>query len=424
MPISLWDHQEKFGDFILKDGLQALWWAMRTGKTLTAAHGSRNGDRLIICPNGVKQVWARDLAKYDGIDDSWVVGTGKKPSRRPRNVILNYESVTRKAELLAGEWDTVIFDESHRISNPRTKLWECLGAYLGDLHRGRVVLLSGTPCPEGSHQMITQTILATGEFNGYRCPWEALREGWVFNEYRRKWEANPGTDALVKEIMHSYGHSMTQKEAGIHTKKLHRSVYIPVSKEEIKLWKTHFDPNAEPTQKAQLAQSCASGRDKVLQATAHSEKLLAVCDYVADLGAPCVVLCHFLASLDYLSRNLDRLKIAHGTISGEDGGTVQRAKVINDFDTGKFDVLVCTVPTVKVGVNLSRASCLIFAENNWSGEARIQAEERCTVRGKEAVEVIDFLAACPEIELVDKVDAKIASAVRGKQDFNVRMLST
>lgn len=420
--IRLWEHQSLNGDRLLKGEMAALFWKMRCGKTLTAIHGSRDGDRLIICPNAVKPVWARDLALYgDHPDTTWVYGMGRKPASRPRNVVINYESVWRNPDLLTGEWDTVIFDESHRVANMRTKLWEGIQGALPVLHKNRVILLSGTPCPEGSHQVITQAILATGEFDGHPDPWAALREGWTYNEYKYQWEANYGTDQKAKKILNSFGMYMSQEQAGIHTKKLKRVIEVPISKKEEQIWHTNFKPTMEPTQKAQLAQSVASGRDPVLGYTVLSSKLDAVIEYVIDLGASCVILAHFLSTVDYLSRKLDELGIVHGTVSGEDGGMVQRAKVLESFEKGTYKVLVATVPTVKVGVNLSVASCLVFAENNWSGEARIQAEERCTVVGKEAVEIIDFQATS-SVKQVNKIDGRISKAVQGKQDFQAGML--
>jgi SNF2 family DNA or RNA helicase len=334
-------------------------------------------------------------------------------------VIINYESLWR-TELLGWNWDTIIFDESHRLQNMRTKLWEGISKNLEIIHEGRVILLSGTPCPEGPHQLITQSIIARGDFDGHTNPWNALRAGWEYNEYNYKWEPKFGTEGKGKAIMHSFGKAMTQAEAGILTKKLHRTITVEATVHEESLYLQCIKDSMEPMAVAQLAQSCASGRDPRTGETVSSTKLDEVANYAIELGKPCVILTHFTASLEYVVRKLTSAGIKCEAIYGEDKlGSAGRAKVIERFNDGRTTVIVASVPTVKVGLNLSHSDTLLFAENNWSGEARIQAEERATVKGKEAVEIIDF--ACTS-NLIGDIDLKIAQAVRSKQDFNVAML--
>ena len=281
MPVELWEHQREWGDKLLNGDLSALWWAMRTGKTFTAIHGSRGGDRLIVCPNSVKPVWARDLALM-GETDVMVWNGKSRRKGRPVNLIVNYESVWRNPDLLSGNWDTVIFDESQRISNMRTKLWKSIEDALPVLHGNRIILLSGTPCPEGPHQLITQSILATGSFDGHTDAWAALRAGWDYNEWSYSWEPKHGTEAKAKALMHSFGKAMSQKEAGIDTKKLYLALGVEAGEHELGLWRENFRENMEPMQKCQTAQSCASGRDPATGRTEHSTKLDAVCEYVKE----------------------------------------------------------------------------------------------------------------------------------------------
>lgn len=391
---------------------------MRAGKTLTAIIGSDDGDRLIVAPNSVKPVWQADLKAWG--QNSYIWGSKPKPSERPRNCIINYESLWR-TDLLDWNWDTVIFDESLRLQNQRTKLWAYVYGHLPQLCGGRVILLSGTPCPEGFHQIITQSIAASGQFCGYSNVWEALREGWDYDEFSYKWVIKPGWTSKSKTQLDSLGPSMTQKEAGILTQKLYQSVPIPASKHELKLWDDR-DPGLEGTHLAQCAQSCASGRDMGTGLTHHSTKLDAIVEYVKELEQPCVVLCHFTSSLKYLTVRLQNAGVKAGAIHGGDGGADYRATVIGEFNAGRINCIVAQVQTVKVGLNLAAADTLIFAENNYSGEARIQAEERCTVMGKSAVQVIDFVTTTEDSELLGTIDADIVKAVRAKKDFNAKSL--
>lgn len=422
--MNLWDHQKKYGDLLLDQRYQALWWEMRTGKTLTALHGSRDGDRLIVCPNSVKGVWVQDLYLYNKIMDRketvFVWDKKKRPSTRPKNVIINYESLWR-SPLLSYNFDTVIFDESHRIANFNCKLGEHVLECLPHIHGGRRILLSGTPCPEGYQQIILPSLVATGHFNGHSCPWEAIRSLWVYDDSCYKWKPLKGTNKRSKKILQSYGHSLTQKQIGIDTKKLYRIIQIPLSKQEERDWlQCLFTEKPIQARYGQLAHSHASGRDK--DGNVHfSTKLEAVCEYVKEINRPSVVLAHFTSSLRYLSRRMGEMGVRTALIDGKDEGPEYRQRAIDKFNAGEIDTLICQITTVKVGLNLSHSDTLIFAENNFSGEARIQAEERCTIKGKEAIEIVDFLASS-QLEGLGEIDMAVRNCVKKKQDFNARSL--
>jgi SNF2 family DNA or RNA helicase len=411
---TLWEHQAHYGDKLLRGEICALFFSPRCGKTLTAIHGSRDGDRLIVCPVSVKGTWKRDLELY-GETDIFIWDKYKKPKNRPKNVIVNYETLWR-TDLLDYGYDTIIFDESHKLSNIQTKLFRYCYEHLKQLCSARVILLTGTPCVESWSQLISQSIVATGSFDGSTDPWEVLRNNFTYDDAKYKWIPNTGTSALFKKVFNEMGQTMTQAEAGINTKKLYRIYPITLSDDEEKAWKEHvgeFQP--EGAQFGIMAQSYASGRNCYGEIT-QSSKLDAVVDYVKELDRPCVILAHFTASVEYLAKRLPECAL----IYGKDDGAAWRDKVIQGFGT-KYKYIVAQVTTVKVGLNLSASDTLVFAENNFSGEARIQAEERCTVMGKEAVEIVDFVAES-ELEGLGTIDMSVRDAVVNKRDFNIKLL--
>lgn len=342
--IALWPHQAAAAERIANNEIQALWWQMRCGKTLAAIAGTNDGDRLIVCPNSVKAVWRGDLQKYD--QDSYIWNTNKFPKDRPRNVIINYESFWR-TPLVRQNWDNIIFDESLRLQNPRTKLWKYISENMAHICKAkRVLLLSGTPCPEGFHQLVTQSIIATGQYCGITEPWDALRRYFVYNEEQYCWEIDRNHTTMALKQLHSLGPVITQAEAGINTKKLYRTMRIELSEHEIDLWDSIQEDlkNKPITTQMLYAQSVASGRP-VQGHTTVSTKLDAVANYVIELNQPCVVLVHFTESLIYLQSKLKE-KLRIGCIWGEDKGTKSRAELIQQFDRGEINCLICNVATV------------------------------------------------------------------------------
>ena len=417
MSVSLWKHQEEGAALIKANKISALFWEPRVGKTFATIAGTDDGDRLVVCPNSVKAVWQKDLELYG--ETSYIWGTKPKPKTRPRNVICNYESLWR-SPLLSYNWDSIIFDESQRLSNIRTKLFDYLYSHLQDLCKARVILLSGTPCPEGFHQTIAQSIIATGQWCGYTDPWEALRTSHVYDEDAYKWKIQPEWIKPARAQLHALGPTMTQKQAGILTRKLYQVIPVSYSSLEEALWIEALLEQPEGTEWALMAQSVASGRS-IQGVTTQSSKLDAITDYVNELKRPVVILTRFTASLHYLEAKLKAKGLRTGCIYGEDEGAAARGQVIEQFNNGKLDAIVANVATVKTGINLSHSDTLVFAENSFSGEARIQAEERLTVRGKTAVEIIDFCTTGPEPGL-GTIDQLILQAVRAKKDFSAASL--
>jgi len=417
MPVTLWRHQAAAAKLIRSNELSALWWEPRVGKTLAAIAGTDDGDRLIVSPNSVKAVWQQDLALYG--QDSYVWGTKPKPTRRPRNVIINYESLWRTS-LLEWNWDSIIFDESQRLSNIRTKLFEHIYSHIQDLCKARVLLLSGSPAVEGYHQTIAQSIIASGQWCGYTCPWEALRTSHVYDDSSYRWKILQEWIKPAKAQLHALGPHMTQAQAGVNTRKLFQTISVNYSSHEEHLWLEALAVDPQGTQYALSAQSVASGRS-IHGTTTKSTKLDAVANYVDELKQPAVILTRFTSSLLYLELRLKAKGLRVGLIYGEDEGSTARGKLIEDFNQGRLDVIVANIVTVKVGLNLSRADTLIFAENSFSGECRIQGEERCVVKGKTAIEIIDFVTTGPEPGL-GTIDQLILQAVRSKKDFNAASL--
>ena len=413
MPVELWEHQKKWAADMLSGRITALWAMMRTGKTLATIAGTDDGDRLIVCPNSVKGVWKNDLALYG--QESYVWGSKPKPRTRPRNVIVNYESVWR-SDLLGWDWDSYIFDESIRLQSMQSKI------YMAGLRRHRAALfaakrricLSGSPCPEGYHQLIMQSWACTGQYCGVTDPWEARRQFFFYDDDKRKWEPIAGHAAQAKKQMGELGYSMTQAEAGINTKKLYRTIQVDMGDTEKRIWDT-VDKSMSPANLAMYAQSAASGRP-IKGEIEKSSKLDAIVEYIAELTEQVVILTRFTESLHYLACHLEDSQCMYG----DDDGTDYRDQLKERFAQGRFRILIANVKVAKVGINLSTAAVIIFAENDWSGDCRIQAEERATVKGKAAIEIVDFVSVGSGP--VGMIDQYILTAVRAKKDFNANLL--
>lgn len=89
----------------------------------------------------------------------------------------------------------------------------------------------------------------------------------------------------------------------------------------------------------------------------------------------------------------------------------KRIGTIDDFKSGKYDVMVANGSVISRGLNLQNSHTILFYSNTFSLETRLQAEGRIFRLGQKA--------ACTYIDYtyMDSIDEKIVSALRMKRNL-------
>jgi SNF2 family DNA or RNA helicase len=146
------EHQKEAIEKLVKNKKFILADDMGLGKTtstIIAALETGAKKVLIVCPASLKINWQREIANYS--DRTVYIAEGKKFSDEHDFVIVNYDILKNfhdtkdkeKSEIMKINFDLVIMDEAHMISNPqaqRTKIANDIAS-----KSNRVWLLSGTP---------------------------------------------------------------------------------------------------------------------------------------------------------------------------------------------------------------------------------------------------------------------------------------
>ena len=104
-------------------------------------------------------------------------------------------------------------------------------------------------------------------------------------------------------------------------------------------------------------------------------------------GQKTVVFTQFVKMIKLVEQELEGLKVdtLHGGISN-------RGEVIERFQEGDTDVLLCSIGAGGVGITLTAANKVIFLDRSWSPATNLQAEDRLHRIGQEnAVQVIDLI---------------------------------
>ena len=121
----------------------------KTTCTIIAALETGSKKILIICPASLKINWQREIENYS--DRPVYISEGKKFSTESDFVIVNYDILKNfhnttdknKSLLDQSNFDLVILDEAHMISNPQAQRTKIINNFVKNIKR--VWLLTGTP---------------------------------------------------------------------------------------------------------------------------------------------------------------------------------------------------------------------------------------------------------------------------------------
>lgn len=152
----LYAHQRTGIAFLLSRGRAILADDMGLGKTRQAIIALReaapDGPFLVICPAGVKRVWAREIGAVEPDASVHVVEGKEVPSAGHRWTVVNYDLLDRHAAALGGiAWAGIVADEAHYIKNRSKRAQHVLrltgvdGRSAPDAGPAVVYLLTGTP---------------------------------------------------------------------------------------------------------------------------------------------------------------------------------------------------------------------------------------------------------------------------------------
>jgi len=398
--------------FGLRHGGRALIGdEMGLGKTvqaiaLMAAYRSE-WPALIICPSSLREAWAAALTEWLGARADRVVvintakeGAGIGAAAAPTYdfVIVSYTLLTKlRAPLERARFRVVTLDESHYIKDGkalRTKDTLPIAS-----RAARCFLLSGTPPHARPKELFSQLgalfptarLRSMKEFGERYCAHPVGRGPRQFGMYDGASNLDELNRVLTACAM------IRRLKADVLAQlppKRRQQVFLtlePAAKKELATLSAGLDQA-----RASFAQAAAAGagggdaasvlrgeeRRAVMDAY-HKTALIkraAVQRYVQDLldAGPdkFLIFAHHTDMLDAISFTLTRAKVRFMRI---DGGVAagKRQGLVDEFQTdGGMRAAVLSIAAAGVGLTLTGASVVIFAELSWTPGQVIQAEDR------------------------------------------------
>lgn len=389
----------------------------KTVQALAVAHVYKaDWPLLIVCPSSLRLNWRDELVKWLGSDvpasDIRVIMKGSDADtgdgEMSRVTIASYELVTKLPPWQLSQVGVTICDESHYLKSRTAKRTKFVCGQLLT-NTKRVLLLTGTPAMSRPSDLYSQlSVLAPKLFGSWTnfteryCAAHRTAYGWDTSGSSNLDELHTllCDTVLIRRLKKDVLTQLLPKQRSL--------IYIETAPAQMKQVQLAMAAQSRAAQALRSATSreAAAGLELVVKAATTKlegatceAKVGGVCGYIRELldaspGLKFLLFAHHQVMLNKLEAFLrEKLKVSLIRI---DGGTPQRQRhgLTERFQTDKScQVALLGITAAGVGLTLTAAHTVVFAEQWWTPGSLIQAEDRVHRIGqKNSVDVRYLLA--------------------------------
>lgn len=403
-------------NFALKRGGRCLIGDdMGLGKTIQAIAIARvyveNWPLLIVCPSSLRLNWREELLRWlaDDLEDEEirVVMTGKDIEKSLLRVnIISYDLVRKVPEEFLRRCQCVIADESHYLKSGNAQRTKAVTPLLKSAKRA--LLLSGTPALSRPVELFAQVNAVSNtlfpSYNDYVTRYCNARQTY--------WGYDVSGSSHLDEL-----HTILRGTLLIRRKKEEVLTQLPEKVRHVMWVETKAGPMkavARKFQEFEQAKAAVEDADTPEQANALSmrvkgiqnelyalsadakiDAVLEFCKDTAESGCKFIVFAHHAKVVNKLDQYI-QTKLKLGLIR-IDGNTPQgdRQALCKKFqaDDNKYRVAVLSITAAGVGLTLTKATVVMFAELYWNPGTLLQAEDRAHRIGQRNSIFVNYLLA-------------------------------
>ncbi len=398
----------------------------KTTSTIIAALETGSKKILIICPASLKINWQREIANYS--DRPVFIAEGKKFSTEHDFVIVNYDilknfyDVKNKPEslLTKGNFDLVILDEAHMVSNPQAQRTKIINHFVKSVNRAW--LLTGTPMT--SRPMNYYNLLNLIE-SPVAQNWMAYAirycQGYQFTAGKRKvWNVTGASnleelrDRTSKQILRRLKEDVLDLPDKIIT-----PVYLRLqSKEYENLMGEYYDwydknPDESKSLTVQFSKLMkvrkVIANEKVKQTIEFAENIL-------EQGKKVIIFTNFTDTLQSIYQHFGKQAVY---LDGSCSNSVRQQAVDQFQNDEKVRVFVGNLKAAGVGLTLTSAEVVIMNDLSFVPAEHAQAEDRAYRYGQKSNVLVYYPIFDNTIEaaIYDILNAKkkVISTVMGDE---------
>jgi SWI/SNF-related matrix-associated actin-dependent regulator 1 of chromatin subfamily A len=355
----------------------------KTTCTIIAALETGAKKILIICPASLKINWQREIENYS--DRPVYISEGKKFSTESDFVIVNYDILknfhdTKEKDnslLNQSNFDLVILDEAHMISNPQAQRTKIINHFVKNIKR--VWLLTGTPMtsrPMNYYNLLN--IIESPVAQNWMAYAIRYCQGYQFMAGRRKvWNVTGASnleelrDRTSKQILRRLKEDVLDLPD-----KIISPVYLRLkSKEYEELMGEYYawyDKNPDEASSLTVQFSKLMKVRKVIS-NEKTKQTIEIVENIIEQGKKVIVFTNFTDSLQTIYQHFGKQAVyLDGSCSKP-----HRQKAVDEFqDNEKIKVFVGNIKAAGVGLTLTSAEVVIMNDLSFVPAEHSQAEDR------------------------------------------------
>lgn len=393
------EFQKEGLSFLLANPRTLLADEMGLGKTVQALAclaSAKEFPALIVVPPHLLRNWQTEITRFlrlEGKPARVCVLTGLKPYQPPEaDVYIIHYLLLRgwKQALPQMGFKAVVFDEIQELRHGGTEKYSAASLLAEECER--VIGLSGTPIyNKGSEIWNVVNIL------DYHClgDWESFTRAWC-DGYGNHLVRNP---ALLGEHLRREGLILRRTKEEVLAElppkrrlvqeidsddKVYRELMRPVMDQLGSLLALHPDAR----ERALLEEQVGRG-ERQATGVAKAPFVAAFVRALEDSGEKVLLFAHHHAVMDIYRKELAAYRPVF--ITGRES-TTQKEEAAARFMEGKTNLCVISLRAAS-GLNLQRASCVVFGELDWSPAVHSQAEDRAHRMGQKDSILCYYLVA-------------------------------
>ena len=393
------EFQKEGLSFLLANPRTLLADEMGLGKTVQALAclaAAKEFPALIVVPPHLLRNWQTEITRFlrlEGKPARICVLTGLKPYQPPEaDVYIIHYLLLRgwKQALPQMGFKAVVFDEIQELRHGGTEKYSAASLLAEECER--VIGLSGTPIyNKGSEIWNVVNIL------DYHClgDWESFTRAWC-DGYGNHLVRNP---ALLGEHLRREGLILRRTKEEVLAElppkrrlvqeidsddKVYRELMRPVMDQLGSLLALHPDAR----ERALLEEQVGRG-ERQATGVAKAPFVAAFVRALEDSGEKVLLFAHHHAVMDIYRKELAAYRPVF--ITGRES-TTQKEEAVARFMEGKTNLCVISLRAAS-GLNLQRASCVVFGELDWSPAVHSQAEDRAHRMGQKDSILCYYLVA-------------------------------
>ena len=376
----LLDFQQQGLAFLLSSRRCLLADDMGLGKTVQALSflaTTASYPAIIIAPPHLIRNWQSEIGRFLNPDGKLRVHVihGLKPYELPEAdiYIVHYLLLRGWKEVLPKfGFKTAIFDEIQELRRNGTGKYSA--ASLISEACENCIGLSGTPIYNNGGEIWNVVNILDFHFLG---DWESFSREWCYG-YNTAVVAKP---ELLGEHLRREGLMLRRMKNDVLSElapkrrlvqeidwddAVYRELMLPVA-EQLKLLKKTSDPS----QRA-IIEDAICQRQRQATGIAKAPFVAAFVRALVDAGEKVLLMAHHHAVMDIYKKEFKGYSPMF--ITGRESET-QKSQAVTSFMEGKTNLLCISLRSAS-GLNLQRASCVVFGELDWSPAVHSQAEDR------------------------------------------------